>query len=118
MPKGRRKYKPVPIEKRKKQGNEGYFLGGPLDLLNSYVEKYRATLGHRGPFWSKFWGDWRSNYPSKLTAEEKKEVEELIVKYNLGGRGQVKERKVETEDEDEDEDAADTVVHIAMYRGK
>ncbi|THU87691.1 hypothetical protein K435DRAFT_867016 [Dendrothele bispora CBS 962.96] len=62
-----------------------------------------ATLGHRGPFWSKFWGDWRSKYPSKLTAEEKKEVEELIVKYNLAGRGHVKQNKVETEDEDEDE---------------
>ncbi|THU95051.1 hypothetical protein K435DRAFT_859904, partial [Dendrothele bispora CBS 962.96] len=54
-------------------------------------------------FWSKFWGDWRSKYPSKLTAEEKKEVEELIVKYNLAGRGHVKQTKVETEDEDEDE---------------
>ncbi|KAK7442948.1 hypothetical protein VKT23_015892 [Stygiomarasmius scandens] len=67
----------------KKRGNPGYFLGAPLDLLESHFPKYRETAGSRSTFWSEFLGDWYTTYPATLTPEELEQVEEITAKYHI-----------------------------------
>jgi hypothetical protein len=67
----------------KPRGNQGYFAGKPLQMLQSYLPEYITSLGNREPFWSKFRGEWQRKYPGNLTPEETDEVAEIIIKYRL-----------------------------------
>ncbi|THU78628.1 hypothetical protein K435DRAFT_887023 [Dendrothele bispora CBS 962.96] len=93
----RRRGKAVP----KKRGNPGYFLGGPLELLESYFPRYYQSSGNRQGFWSEFWGDWDTTYSRQLTQEEVEEVEEIKRRHGIEQGSKI---RVPVDDDDSEED--------------
>ncbi|KAK7032063.1 SERTA domain-containing protein 3 [Paramarasmius palmivorus] len=53
-----------------KRGNPGIFQGEPLTVLERWVPEYVSSRGNRAPFWARFFGDWRTQFPPLTAAEQ------------------------------------------------
>jgi hypothetical protein len=91
-----------------KRGNPGYFSGGPLALLESFLPEYIAQRNNREEFWETFNGRWLTEYPPNLTTKERAKVALLIAKYSLdGNRRGGGQTALKSEDEASEKDEQD-----------
>ncbi|KAK7030291.1 SERTA domain-containing protein 3 [Paramarasmius palmivorus] len=90
-------------KKPEKRGNPGLFQGEPLGDLEGWVGEYISSRGNRAPFWARFYGAWRTKYPS-LNASEKEELR--LLKLRLGIKDALVDREVLPSDGEEDTTSA------------